>query len=248
MKRIFLILPVLLLIACSSKPSLDITPDEIDDYVSSCLDEERVYDITLGPRYSRNDESFKADEYAYYDSLVLITCEEYSETGFTSMNIFFKEELPVYIEEYISTYNEADGDIIERKIYMNGAEILEAHERSAATDFDLETAVYKKVERSITEYDFERPRRAVAQEKEFEMMFNEFLIINPESYLILKNEESKYGVALYILEGDELLDELFSKPLIYEGKTLKFDYEFIQMNGIERMIYRGGEILEKEEV
>jgi len=247
MKRILHILPVVVLIACQSKPKLEITTDEIDLYVASCLDAERIYDINLGPRYSRDDETYKADEYAYYDSLVLITCEEYSEKEFSTMNIFFKQELPVYIEQYISAYNEADGDIIERKIYLNGAEILEEHERTGVTDYELENAAYKQVELSIEDFDFERPRRATAQEGEFEMKFNEFLIINPESYLILKNEESKYGVALYILEGDELLDELFSKPLIYKGKTLKFDYEFLKMEGIERMIYRGAEVEEKKE-
>jgi hypothetical protein len=248
MKKIIYISIITFIFACSSKPSLEISPEEIDAYVATCLDTTKVYDITLGPRYSRDDESYKVDEYGMYDTLKLLTIEEYSEKFVLKQTIFFKEELPVYMEEYLSFYNEAEGDIIERQIYLNGAEIIKSQERSAITDFDLETALWSEVELDILNYDFERPRRAIEQEGEFEMKYTEFLIINPESYLILKNEESKYGVALYILEGDELLDELYAKPLIYKGKTLKFDYEFLNMNGIERMIYRGAEVIEKEEV
>ncbi|MEO9532821.1 MAG: hypothetical protein ABJG68_17505 [Crocinitomicaceae bacterium] len=247
MKRLIYLSFIVLLVSCNSKPSLDITPEQIDDYIADCLDTSKVYDINLGPQYSRDEESYKADEYSQYDTLKMISSEEYSEKFYTSMTIFFKDGLPVYISEYISAYNAEDGDLVERHIYLNGAEIIKASERTGATEYDLDVAPWKEVELTIDNYDFERPRRAVAQEGEFEMKYKEFLIINPESYLILKNDESKYGVALYILEGDDLLDELYAKPLIYQGKILKFDYEFLNMNGIERMIYRGGEVVEKEE-
>ena len=75
------------------------------------------------------------------------------------------------------------------------------------------------------------------------MKFGQFLIINPDSYLILENDKSGYNVAFYILEGDELLDELYANPDAYKGKTIKVNHEFMKMSGIERMIYRGGEII-----
>ena len=221
---------------------MDIDRAEIDAYVESCLDPEKIYDITQGARYSRNDETYRVNGYASYDTLILYSIEEHSENSSVNMNIFFKEELPVYVEEYISTFGEEESKQTERKIYLNGRDIIEAEERSAVLDIDLE--LFEKVELDVADYNFEKPSNAILQEGEFEMKYGEFLILGPESYLILENDESKYGVALYIMQGDELLDDLYAKPLDYEGKTLYFDYEFLEMNGIERMIYRGAEVIE----
>ncbi|MFT4599952.1 MAG: hypothetical protein ACI857_000119 [Arenicella sp.] len=248
MIKIFKIFPALFLfflVACNSDPVLDIDKEGIDDYVASCMNPEKIYDITQGARYSRNDETYQVNGYALYDSLILHTIEENTQNSATTRNIFYKEDLPVYVEEYISTFEEEESTVTERKIYLNGRDILEAEERTAVLDIEFEE--FASVDLSVSDYDFDRPKNALFQEGEFEMKYGEFLILGAESYLILENPESKFGVALYIIKGDELLDNLYARPLDYEGKTLHFDYEFLEMNGIDRMIYHGAEVLESED-
>lgn len=246
MYRVFVICFVLL-ISCNNERTLDITKEEIDEHVSECLDTSIIYDIIVGPRYSREDESYQVTEYSQYDTVTLYASEEYSEHSSKRLNVFYKDELPVFVEEYISIFSESSTESIERNIYLNGRDIIYAEERKALNDYDLDQVKFKVVELNREDYDLDKPANAVYQKDEFEMQFTEFLIINPESYLILKNPESGYSVALYILEGDEMLDELFAKPLEYQGKTVRFSYEFANMNGIERLIYRGVEIIEKED-
>ncbi|OIQ27866.1 MAG: hypothetical protein BM555_05955 [Crocinitomix sp. MedPE-SWsnd] len=242
--KIFPIILLLTLVSCNSGPVLDIDRAEIDEYVQSCLDPERIYDITQGARYSRDDETYQVNGYAHYDTLVLHSIQEASESSSITRNIFYKEDLPVYVEEYITEFGEDESNYTERKVYLNGRDVIEAEERSSVLDIELE--VFKAVEISADEYDFDCPVNALLQEGDFEMKYGEFLILGPESYLILENSESKYGVALYITQGDELLDNLYARPLDYQGKTLYFDYEFREMNGIERMIYHGAEIIEED--
>lgn len=246
MVRYFALLAIAFLAACSSGPSFDMSEEEIDEYVESVLDTAKIYDIAQGLRFSRDDESYQVTEYSQYDTVVLYNSMDETESSQTILNIYFKEELPIFIEEYIYEYPEEYSKVTERRIYLTGSDILQAYERSAEYETEIDEKEYEKVDLNYADYDFDRPKRAVNQEGEFEMKYGEFLIINPESYLILENEDSKYGVALYIMEGDMLLDELFAKPNDYLGKSIFVHHEFRMMGGIERMIYRGGIVKETE--
>ena len=85
---------------------------------------------------------------------------------------------------------------------------------------------------------------AIEQNGDFELKFGEFLTIEPQTYLILENKKSNYNIALYILEGDFLLDELYTYPEKYKGKTIFANHENINMGGVMRMVYRGGILIE----
>ena len=168
-------------------------------------------------------------------------------TTFDQINIFYKDELPVFIEHFSSEFNESSSSYSERKIYLNGRDVINAYERTAVSEFEIEEVEFKAVDVLLSEYDLDQPKDAVKQENDFEMKYGEFLIINPESYLVLENEKSEYGVALYIMDGDMLLDELFAKPNDYRGKTIFVHHEFLVMQGVERMIYKGGIVKEPED-
>jgi hypothetical protein len=148
------------------------------------------------------------------------------------------------LEEFRYEYSPEKMELRERKIYLNGSEVIAAYERKGPTEEEVDSMKFEKAEIDLGDYDLKRPRRAIDQEAEFEMKFGEFLIINPDSYLILENDENGYGVALFIMEGDMLLDEMYEKPESYKGKTIEVFHEFMVMNGIERMIYRGGIVKE----
>lgn len=240
--RILIFCCVTLLFSCNGERTLDISKEEIDEYVAECLDTALIYDIIVGPRYSREDESYHVTQYSQYDTTILYATEEFSKESSCRMNVFYKEDLPVFVEEYITEYNESSTESIERKIYLNGRDIIHAEERKSLNEYEIDQVKFSQVDLNRDDYDLDKPGNALYQENEFEMQFSEFLIINPESYLILKNPKSGYSVALYILKGDDMLDELYAKPNQYKGKTVRFDYEFANMNGIERLIYKGVEI------
>lgn len=245
MIRVLPIFFLAFLVSCGGKPSHDMTEQEIDQYIESCLDTAKIYEIAQGLRFSRDDETYQVTEYSQYDTVILYNVAEASQTDQVNINMFFKDDMPIYLEEYRYEFSGESTSIIERKVYFTGSDILKAYERSTENEGDIELEKFEESDNiGFSDYDFSRPKRAIDQEGEFEMKYGEFLIINPESYLILENDKSKYGVALYILEGDMLLDELFAKPEAYRGKTIFVHHEFLTMNGIERMIYRGGIVKE----
>jgi hypothetical protein len=235
---------VVFLIACKGDESHDLTEEEIDAYVASCLDTNKVYDITLGLRYSKGPETYQVTEYGMADTAVLHNSQEITEFTTVMINQFYKDDSPVYLEEFRYEYSPEKMELRERKIYLNGSDVIAAYERKGPTEEEVDSMKFEKAEIDLGDYDLKRPRRAIDQEAEFEMKFGEFLIINPDSYLILENDENGYGVALFIMEGDMLLDEMYEKPESYKGKTIEVFHEFMVMNGIERMIYRGGIVKE----
>jgi hypothetical protein len=244
MSKFIPLLLIVILCGCSSPP-ISMTEDEIDDYVVSCTSSDVVYDIGLGLRYSREDEAYQVNDYTLNDSIVLYNIEETTQYTATNINIFYKDDWPVYTEEFYWEFPQ-DGfyKVTERKIYLTGDDVLVAYERSADSDEEVEGMAFTEIDVEFEELDFERPKNAVAQEGDFEMKFGEFLIINPESYLVLDNDDSGYGVALYIMEGDMLLDQLYASPEEFKGKTIQVYHEFMNMSGIIRMIYRGGIVKE----
>lgn len=219
------------------------TEEEIDAYVESCLDPEKIYDINFGMRYSQNDLAYQVTEYRMNDTIVLHNINETSEFTQLNQNIFYKDDFPVFIEQYHWDFSGNELAYSEKKIYLTGDDVLKAYERTGNTD-ELNSK-FEETTVAFESFDFQKPKDAVNQEGDFEMKFGDFLVINPESYLILENEKSGWGVALYILEGDMLLDQLFAYPENYKGKTIEIHHEFMNMNGIERMIYRGGILKEK---
>lgn len=241
MRKLSILLFFVSLVSCSDQKTLDITKEEIQDYIATCTDSSRVYEIVQGPRFSRDDETYQSNGFYFNDTLVLLVVEETSQEKIVNTNIYFKEEVPVYVEEYTSEFNELEGYVAEQRVYLNGVDVIFSEERKANDAYEIEDVEFSEVQLDYSQYDFHKGERAIAQENEFEMSFDDFLILNPESYLILENEESGYGVALFITKGDDNLDILYLESGTYRGTKVIFDYQFTIMNGIERMLYMGVE-------
>lgn len=230
---------VLFIFSCSTPP-LDMSEEEIDAYIESVVDPSKLYDIRESLRYSKDDEAYEVTEYSLNDSVVLYFTEYTTETDLKRLNIYYKDGFPIYIEEFYYEFPAEYYKVTERKIYLDGEDVTTAYERTSDTDEGIEDAKFEEKDIPYTNYDLSKPKDAMDQVGDFEMKFGEFLVINPDSYLILDNDKSGWGVALYIIEGDMLLDNLFENPDAYQGKTVEVHHEFMTMNGIERMIYRGG--------
>lgn len=239
-------LAALFLVSCSGsvkeKQSLVIDEKSIDAYVAEKMDTSQVYEILQGMRFSKGENyAYTAMRFSQQDSAILYTEEIEEESGITYRNIFFKEGLPVYVEEYKMIADINTATYRQRKVYLNGAIILKAYERSTHVEEELEQAQYKEITLTMSEFDFEKPEMAVTQQGDFEMKFGEFLVFDLISYLVLENEESGYNVAIYILKGDAFLDLLYADEAGNQGKTVIPTFEFMEIGGMQQMVYTGAQ-------
>ena len=249
MKNQFIFLSfIFLLIACGErvgqKKSLDVSEESIDKYIEEKLDTSQNYEIVTGLRFSKGEETYASEQFSQNDTVILCTEEIVTSTGILFRNFFFKNDLPVYIEEY-ETINTPTTDLYrQRKIYLNGAIILKAYEKTAGTEDELIKLPFKEITMSLGQFDFQRPKDAALQEGDYEMKFGEFLVFDLQSFLVLDNKESGWSVALYILKGDELVEELYANPEENQGKTIHPYHDFMVIGGLDRVVYMGGYVVE----
>lgn len=251
MMRVLALIFVLGSISLSScKRGLDVDVEDIDAYVYDVTDPNAEFEVVTGLRFSKEDsetgelEHYQVLGYFQNDTAKLVLEEiEYSDRTI-GRNTFYMKGMPVYIEEYETSLNAVPKPFVERHIYLNGVDILKAEERKAEYEWELMDQTLTEVEVDIDDYDFDKPFDALNQEGDFEMKFGEFMTVDPQTYLILENEESGYNIALFIMEGDMLLDNLYENPDAFQGNTIFVYHEFMDMQGIERMIYRGGILIE----
>ncbi len=239
MKKILIILSVLLLIAgCQPQPK-ELSEAEIDQIVDNITDPEHLYDIGQSMRFSRDDQQYDAIEYSMNDTVVLYIENYEDEDKMYNRQIFFYNNQPIFINEIGYRLSGDEEEQYQQKIYINNGVITSAYERIIEEE-DIDTSInYKTTKVDIAQYDFDKPKNAVNQKGEFEMKFGEFLTIATDTYLILDNKKSKYTVALYIIEGDETLNTLFENKEALQGKTVFAYHEFVNMGGINRMLYKG---------
>jgi len=240
---------LLMLISCGGsageKQSLEVDEQSIDEYVAEKLDTSQNYEILTGMRFSKSDNyAYSAVRFSQNDSAILYTELEEKMTGLTYRNIFFKDGLPVYVEEEITVSSPQSTEYIQRKIYLNGAIILKAYERKSLSEEDLDKMKYTEITMTMSQFDFEKAEQAVTQQGDFEMKFGEFIVMDLISYLVLENEESGYSVALFILKGDDLVNMLYENPDAHQGKTIRAYHEFMMIGGMEQMVYTGGDVIE----
>lgn len=249
MKKHFLILSFFfLLFSCGGAPilseSLEVDEASIDKYIEEKLDTSQTYEIVTGLRFSKGEDTYASEQFSQNDTVILCTEEIVTATGVLLRNFFYKDNLPVYIEEY-ETINSFSADLYrQRKIYLNGAIILKAYEKSAGTEDELIKLPFKEITMTMNQFDFERPKDAALQQGDYEMKFGEFLVYDLQSFLVLDNKESGYSVALFILKGDELVDKLYADPEAYQGKTIHPFHDFMVIGGLDRVVYTGGYMVE----
>ncbi len=211
---------------------------EIDQIVDNISDPEHLYDIALSMRFTRDNEEYKATEFSKNDSVVLYIENYEDEEKMYNRQIFYYHLKPIFINEIGYRKVNDEDQQYQQKVYINNNQVSSAYE-AIIEDETMQSPQFNKIEVDLSKYDFDKPKNAVNQLEDFEMKFGEFLVIEPESYLILDNPKSKYTVALYIIEGDETLNSLFENQEALQGKTVFAYHEFVNMGGIERMLYKG---------
>ncbi|MBL7897213.1 MAG: hypothetical protein JNJ99_01675, partial [Crocinitomicaceae bacterium] len=105
MKLLIPFLGSILLVSCSGNgelKSLDIDEKSIDQYVEEKLDTSQTYDILTGMRFSKGENyAYSAVRFSQNDTAILYTELIEDSTGTIYRNLFYKDKLPVYVEEDI---------------------------------------------------------------------------------------------------------------------------------------------------
>ena len=244
MKNNFLSLIVIAfsIIACNSNTENKTTVVNIDDIVKSIVDTAKVYDIVESPKYTRTDEQYNVTEYSINDTVRLHVETFVSEHKEYTRQLYYTDTKLIYSSEfgYILTDTSEEEYISNAYFLGDGSQINYSNTKG----FDVEGEDYKLTKTPV-KIELVKPFNAIKQKGDFEMKFGEFLVMGPQSYLILSNEVSKYDIALYIQQGDFLLDELYNNSEKFKGKTIFSNHEFIKENGVTKMAYRGGILIDK---
>lgn len=238
MKNLGYFVIALLLVSCGSDQNLEISSNEIDQYVTEKTDPSQEYDVSQSLRFSRENETYEVVRYMQNDSVILYLETEVTADEQVVRQIFYKHELPIYVDEYIAS-NVNEKPFTQRKIYLDGEHVISAFARSSDSESELEFLEYEEADVEDEELDFKRPRNAMKQEGEFELAFEEFITID-QTYLILENAESKYDVALFVNGPHAELDKIYADPAAHKGRPFFVTHQFVLMNGIERTLFIDG--------
>jgi len=228
--------------ACNFNAESKTTVGNIDNLVQSIIDTSQVYDIIQSPKYTRTNEQYEVTEYSQNDTTRLHVESFVSESKEYTRQLYYDNTKLIFSSEsgYDLTDTSQQEYIVNTYFLGDGSQINYMNTES----FDVESENYKLTEAPM-KIELIKPFNAIKQQGDFEMKFGEFLVMGPQSYLILSNEKSKYDIALYVQQGDFLLDELYNNPEKYKGKTIFSNHEFISENGVIKMAYRGGMLIEK---
>lgn len=229
----------LVLVSCNSEKKL--SEKDINEKVESTLDSNQVYDIAQSLTFSNDNEQYSVVEYSQNDSVKLFVETVTSQNKEFTRQLYLADGKVIFLKEIGIEFFSEKNEEYEVKTYFLGEESQKSYKKILDENGfgKFEELPDTKIIANTT-----KPKDAVDQQGDFEMKFGEFLIIEPQSYLILENKVSNYNVALFIIDGDYLLDELYTNPDKYKGKTIFANHENALMGGIERMIYRGGILIE----
>ncbi|MDX1348696.1 MAG: hypothetical protein R3279_00540 [Putridiphycobacter sp.] len=192
-------------------------------------------------RYAKGEtETYMAKMYGQNQLTRWIREEQISNQSILGRDYYYQGGNLILIKDSESIFNGETEEYTERLLYVQDNAIYKALEKHQYTEDNmfLDT-LYQAVQISMAELDVEKPYRALQQQGEFAMHFDQFLLIDPQSYLIVENIDKTMNAALFIIEGDSLLNRLYENPEAYKGQKLWIYHSFKEMNGIERTIYEG---------
>ena len=248
------ILLTTLLIACSgntdqeeqpliSKDSIKVA---IEDKVNAIIAMSDSMQMVPSLRYAKGEtETYTAKMFGMNQTTKRIREEHFSNEIIVGRDYYFDNDQLIFIKEEGSRFEDATEVYTEKLIYIHSGNIYKAFEKHQYTEDNMfDDTLFQSADIDLSSFDLEKPMRAIEQREEFSMYFDEFLLLDPQTYLIVENKDKTINAALYIIEGDSLLSEMYANPSEYEGKKLWVYHSFREMSGIERMIYHGAVLVD----
>ncbi len=241
--------------ACESNPNhsekgvknevVDSVQESIESKVEAIIAMSDSLQMVPSLRYAKGEtETYTAKMYGKNQVTLRIREEHFSNEIIIGRDYFYDNNRLIFIKEEGSVFDNTEEVYVEKMIYVKDGGVYKAFEKHEFTEDDMfSDTLYQSVDFDISSIDLGKPLRAIEQRNEFAMYFDEFLFIDPQTYLIVENKDNSINAALYIIEGDSLINEIYSNPSSYEGKRLWVYHSFREMSGIERMIYEGSVLL-----
>ena len=254
MERTLILLSCLasLCIGCNSGNNTEIVDDSLRDSIETEIADmvmaaRNLDSLLLIPSLKYSNEAgatYVVKQYIHQEDVVMINIEDLSEDFVKGTDIYYHKGQPIFVSDYQSTFTEDTDEYTERMIFINNQNVHQAYiKHSYAEGSIFDDTLFEKTTVDFSSLDFEKPLRALQQKGEFEMYFDQFLLLEPQTYLILENADSSLNAAIFIKSGDSLLNQLFENPKSYEKQKIWVNHYFEEMNGIERMIYNGSRLL-----
>lgn len=232
----------------SKNDKVDSVELAVELIVKSIINESDSLTVIPSLKFAKGDvETYAVKMYGENQVTKRVREEHISNEFILGRDYFYNENSLIFIKEEGSIFTDDKEIYTEKLIYFNENKIYNVYEKQNYTEDDMfEDSLFQLVELDLNSFDIEKPERALNQEGEFTMYFDEFLFIEPQTYLIVENADQTMNAALYIIEGDSLLDELYANPTLYEKQKLWVYHSFLEMSGgIERMIYEGAVLTPK---
>jgi hypothetical protein len=241
MHKVVYLFAFLMLVGCGGKKGMKISTTEIDQYVEMKSSDDQIYDVSQSLRFATKNSSntYEVVRYMQNDTVILYRETEITDEKYVVRQTFYKSGVAIFIDEF-TALNQLEMPFKHRKIYLDGVSVLTVKERSANTEEDLEVTDFTDGKAKFEDFKFEKPELAMTQKGPFEMRFEDFLIMPPQTFLILGNEESLYEVALFVSEPHDLLDQINLDRKAYVGRPFFVTHQFILMAEIERMHFLDG--------
>lgn len=172
--------------------------------------------------------------------------EDFTNDYNRQREIYFENNEIIFIKEMYSELINQVESYSESLVFIKDEVVYKAYVKKEYNELPLfsEMDNFEIADFDINEIDFDKIKRALLQRGEFEMRFDQFLSIEPQTYLIVENADKTINVALFIKEGDEVLNKLFENQKDLKGRKLSVNHYFEEMNGVTRMIYNGAVFIE----
>ena len=145
----------------------------------------------------QEDITYSVKQYIANNVVKMMKIKDYSNDFLKETDIYYHNDYPIFISEYSSTLTENAEVYNEKMVFVHNKSVYNAYEKSVFSEVSVfDDTLFQEVDFQLSSIDFQKPIRALQQKGEFAMHFDEFLVIEPQSYLIVENEDSSINAAL----------------------------------------------------
>ncbi|MCO4291655.1 hypothetical protein NF867_02090 [Solitalea sp. MAHUQ-68] len=220
----------------------------IDKYVKEIKSKTPELTYKRSLQYILGDYTFDVSVY-FKDGKQVVYVEDghRSEQDYRRLNVFLKDEKPIYAELAEKITMGSNNEFREAKVYFNQKlEILKALERKTSKENKIQDIPFVPFKPDTTGYSAKTNffRRAVDCTGEFDLPFEKIEKKDNKEYLILgKDDPNTYHVKLLIEKSDSTIKKLKSSPIAFKGKKIDLEWEYKNSKGYEQLVYKSGKIL-----
>jgi len=178
--------------------------------------------------YTIRDHSFYAEQYQDNGNTVLLLSNEDNGALKNTRKAFYLRNDSLVL---VKTSNIQGTVLKDTLTYLRNNTIFKMVQRESSNENQQKKTSYKLISTSskASPETYQRQikflQNALAQQNQFEMVFEAIHVLPEESYMSLKSKTSSdYQATLLIEEKDAFIDSLVADPLKYKGEKIRFNW------------------------